>query len=135
MKKKMIAAIGLALITTCGAATAGCQFKWSHYGPDQINKLIAQSIGTKVTDNFCARFNKTHEIVIISDAYSGPKRTLAHVAVGLRKRGVEDMPTKRHTAYKFEDGNFVVGKSYELAAGLAVDTVMDVMSDMDSYVN
>jgi hypothetical protein len=135
MKKEMIAAIGVALITTCGAATAGCKFEWTHYGPDQINKLIGQSIGAKVTDNFCARYNKTHEIVIISDAYSGPNRTLGHVAVALRKRGVEDVPTKRHTAYKFEEGNFVVGKSYELAAALALDTVMDVMSDLDSYVN
>lgn len=133
--KRTILAAGLALIAMCGTASAGCNFKWTHYGANQTYKLIDPKIGSKVPDAFCERLAKTHEIVIISDAFHSPTRTLAHVVVGLRKRGTNDVPKTRSTAYKFEDGNFVVGKSYDMAASLALDTVMDVMSDMDTHAN
>lgn len=123
---------GLVFLALSASASA-CTFSWHHYGADQTYKRLQGSIGKSVTDEYCNKYNKTHEIVVITDSYVNEKRTLAHVIVGLRKRGENNMPAKRFSSYNFEDGNFVVGKGYELAAALAVDTVKDVMSDMDHY--
>lgn len=134
MKGKFSLMLGAALASLVTSAGA-CTFSWQHYGDEQVFKKLQQGIGAKVTDRYCQTYNKTHQIVIWTDAYNNPQRTLAHVAVGLRKRGTKDIIANSFTAYRFEDGNFVVGRKYEMAAALALDTLMDVMSDLDSYAN
>lgn len=116
-------------------ASADCTFRWTHYGADQTFNRIEKSIGSKVTTDYCERYNSTHEIVIVTHEYGNNERTLVHVLAGLRPRNSKTYPVKNFSAYKFENGNFVVAKRYEMAADLALDTVMDVMSDLDSYVN
>lgn len=133
--RKPLFAAGLLLTLLTTSARADCTFNWHHYGAVQVYKLLNAGIGAKVTDEYCKNYNKTHEIVVITDSYASPNRTLAHVSVGLRKKGSKEMISKRYSAYKFEDGNFVVAKSYEMAAALALDTVMDVMSDLGTYAN
>jgi len=135
MNYKTAIAAGFALFTVCGSALANCTFHWEHYGNAQVYKIIDQNIGNKVTDEYCAKLNKTHEIVIITDAFNDVRRTLVHVAVGFRKRGSNDYPIKNLSAYKFEDGNFVVGKKYQMAADLALETLMDAMSAPDDVLN
>lgn len=114
-------------------ASAGCTFQWQHYGEPAVFKLIQNGIGEKVTDEYCARFNKQNEIVILTSEYTDNNRTLVHVVAGLRKRGSKDVPKYRRSGYQFEDGNFVIGKGYEMSAKLALDTVMDIMSSLDEF--
>ena len=117
------------------APSFGCTFTWYHYGPDQVNDLMKAKIGPAVSDEYCKKYNSKYEIVIMTDTYVNSQRALAHVSVGLRKRGSNIFPSNRFSAYKFEDGDFVIGKGYSLASALAIDTVMDVMSDLKSYTN
>jgi len=134
MKYKAVLA-ACAFFTFSGAAFGECTFRWNHYGAEQTFARLEKSIGSKVTDQYCQRYNKTHEIVVVTHEYGDSQRTLAHVFVGLRLRNSKGYPAKNFSAYKFENGNFVVAKRYEMAADLALDTVMDVMSDLDSYAN
>ncbi|MDT3669920.1 MAG: hypothetical protein ROZ37_06275 [Aromatoleum sp.] len=135
MNHKAVFATVLTILAFSGPAFGECTFNWEHYGPTQTYNRIEKDIGSKVTEQYCNKYNKTHQLVVITDAYVNSSRTLVHVAVALRKRGSKEVPVKRFSAYKFEDGNFVIAKGYEMAASLALDTVMDVMSDLDSYAN
>jgi hypothetical protein len=135
MRIKSALALGFSLFTLSGAATAGCQFSYRHYGEPQTFKLIEKGIGSKVTDQYCVKYSKTHEIVLISNEYVNTKGTMAHASVGLRKRGSKELPSMRRSAYQYEEGNFVVAKGYEMGAKVSLDTLMDVMSDLDTYAN
>ncbi|CUA86025.1 hypothetical protein Ga0061063_2554 [Gulbenkiania indica] len=131
MKKYIVLAAILAGLSA--SASAGCTFQWYHYGEPAVFNLIKNEIGEKVTDLYCAKYNKTSEIVIITNEYSDTERTLVHVIAGLRKRGSNAIPQSRRTAYQFENGNFVLGKGYQMSARLALDMVMDVMSSLDKF--
>jgi hypothetical protein len=132
MKNSTLLAIGLACSALVAPAMA-CTFNYSHYGEPQVKKRIGTLIGAKVTNQYCEKYNKTHEIFILTNGYQNTTRTLVHVTVGLRKRDSEAFPDKRRSAYKFEDGNFVLSKQYEMSATLAMDMLMDVMSDLEGF--
>jgi hypothetical protein len=133
MKKSTLLAIGFSV---CALATPAlsCTFSWTHYGEVQTKKRLQADIGSKVTQDYCDRYNKTHELVLITDEFQNDKRTLVHVRVGLRKRGTDTYPRLNRSSYRFEDGNFVIAKKYTMAAALTLDVLMDVMSDLDSFV-
>ena len=134
MKNRTLLAIGLVCSALVAPAMA-CTFNYRHYGEPQVKKRIATLIGSKVTDAYCEKYNKTHSIVIFTDEYQNTARTLVHVTVGLRKRGSDAYPDKSRSAYKFEDGNFVLSKQYEMSASLAMDMLMDVMSDLERFAD
>lgn len=134
MKKSSLLAIGLALAALVTPAM-GCTFSWTHYGPSQTKARIDTAIGSKVNDQYCKQYNKAYEIVIVTDEYQNAQETLVHVVVGIRKRGSESVPTKRRSSYQYVKGNFVIAKKYDLASALSMDILMDVMSDLDSFVN
>lgn len=135
MNHKKFAAMCLTLLGLSAPSFGGCTFHWQHYGPTQNYDLIKDKIGSAITDEYCRKYNSKYEIVIMTDSYVNSERALAHVSVGLRKRGSNEFPANRFSAYKFEDGNFVIAKGYSMASALAIDTVMDVMSDLKSYTN
>lgn len=133
MKLKSIVLVPLVL-SMAGAASA-CTFSWQHYGAPQVQALLKERIGEKVPDSYCAQFNKDYEIVVMTTTYQNTEETLAHVAIGLRKRGSEKMLTHYRSGYTRESGNYVVAMKYRLAASRALDVLMDVMSDPGSYQN
>lgn len=134
MKKSSLLAISLALCALVTPAM-GCTFSWTHYGASQTKARMDADIGAKVTDKYCKQYNKAYEIVIVTDEYQDAQETLAHVIVGIRKRGAESVPTKRRSSYQSVKGNFVIAKKYEMASALSMDILMDVMSDLESFVN
>lgn len=133
MKPKSIVLAPLVL-SMAGAASA-CTFSWHHYGATQVQALLKERIGEKVTDSYCAQFNKDYEIVLVTTTYQNTDETLSHVIIGLRKRGSDKMLTQYRSGYTRESGNYVVSMKYRLAASRALDVLMDVMSDPGSYLN
>lgn len=133
MKKQLLSLSVLALFAGVAGNVAACTFSWHHYGDDSVYKRIKEQIGSVVTDDYCAKYNKGYEIVVITNNYMSDRESIGHASVGLRKRGTKDVPIARMSGYRSEKGNFVVSKSYDLATQAAIENLMDLMSDLDGY--
>lgn len=133
MKKKLLGSTLIAL-SLLSSTAFGCTFSWQHYGNPQVFKRLESQIGRAVTDEYCNKYNSHYEIVVISDTYTNNQETLANVSIGFRKRGSNEVPVKRWSGYRSQKGNFVIAKAYDLAAAIATDNLMDVMSALDDYI-
>lgn len=132
MKKFLLASVFLTFSLT-NVAAAACTFHWQHYGNDEVYKRIKAQIAEVVTTQYCEQFNKKYEIFIMTSAYTNSQASLGHASVGLRKRGDQGVPAKTRGSYQSEAGNFVIAKSYDLAASTALDTLKDIMSAPAQY--
>lgn len=90
--KSLFRLLGLIAIALPSISSA-CTFTYSHYGDDSIKKRIDKVIGPKVTAEYCNKYNKNYQIVLITHSYMNTERSIAHAIVGLRKRGTKDFPT------------------------------------------
>ena len=112
-----------------------CKFTWRHYGNHQVLEIIRETIGDKITDEYCQKYNSKYLIFIHTVEYANSQETAVQATVGLVKRGSNDFPSKNRNNYYRETGNFVVGYGYKLSANNALNAIMDLMSDLENYAN
>ena len=134
MMKKFIFSAFVAA-TMSPAISAACTFNFHVYGDSSIRDRIKVEIGNKITDEYCLKYNKKYEIVILVSSYASSNLALGHAVVGLRKKGTKDVPAKNHQGYWTKQGNHAIGVAHDMAASIALDYVADVMSDIPSYIN
>lgn len=133
--KKALAVFGLAIIGMIPGTILACTFNYKVYADSSINKRIDAEIGSKVTDEYCRKYNKNYQIVIIAQAYMNESGSLGHSIVGLRKRGTDSVPANSRAGYRYKSGNFAISTSYDLAALSALDNLVDVMADLEKNLN
>lgn len=134
MFKKIIACAFVFTSLLPGIASA-CQFSYYVYSNKPVRERIDREIPQKVTDEFCKKYSKKYEIVIIADPYTSTTQSLGHAIVGFRKKGSKDVPANNRTAYQSQDGNYAISVSYDFAANAAMNSLTDAMSDISSYLN
>lgn len=133
--KKQFAAITLAVLSTVPASAFACSFNYSIYAAESISKRITAQIGKYVTNEYCQKYNKEYQIVIIAQGYMTETLSVGHSIVGLRKRGSNVYPANARSGFRSKEGNHAVSVSFDLAAQTAMDNLIDVMSDMDGNLN
>ena len=131
MKKALMAlAAGLLLQ---GNAHAGCEFKWTHYGDNKVRDLVAQHIGSHVTDEYCTRFNRDNELVIQFSAYLMPNMAAGHASVGIRKRDSYVLPIMTYSSLSTDTDGRTLGAANDLAARATFRALDNLMSELRSY--
>lgn len=115
------------------ASAAACTFSWHHYGKAATLPVIGQELEKVVTDDYCQRYNKTHELFVMTEEYQGSERFLVHVTVGMRKRGTGVVPSPRGAGYQFVDGVVSDVRQREMTAALVSERMQEVMSNLDGY--
>lgn len=90
--KKQFAAITLAVLSAVPASAFACSFNYSIYAAESISKRISAQIGKYVTNEYCQKYNKEYQIVIIAQGYMTETLSVGHSIVGLRKRGSNVYP-------------------------------------------
>ena len=125
----------IAMATVAGAAEAqACTFQWHGYGENGIKERVSQKIGDIVTNRYCNLYNKGYEIVLIFDSYSNATQSVGHATAGIRKRGSQEVPSKRMSAYRSSNGNYTQAYAMDLAARSSIDALTEIMDDIDAYV-
>lgn len=133
MKKIVASAIVAASLSP--AISLACTFSYQVYGNTAIKERIDAEIGNKVTEEYCKKYNKEYQIVILTSAFTSSKQSLGYALVGLRKKGTKDVPANARSGYWARDGNYAIGVAYEMAAKTALENIVDVMSDIPSFLN
>ena len=123
------------LCATAGisAAHAECNFRWHHYGDEGVRARIAEKIGAAIPDTFC-KYTNEYELVLITADFSNSKMSQGFATMGLRKRGSNEIPARRHNATRWETGNFTAAYAKDLTANAAIDAVTEVMDDIPAYL-
>lgn len=132
-KNNFIAKLPLIFMVVSGASF-GCTFHWHDYGDTEIHKRITNKIGEHVSDEWCKKYNDKYELFIITDHFNDSSASLGVGSVGIRKIGSNSTPINRQSGYRYEQGNYVVGESYNLASQATIDALDDLMSALDSYI-
>jgi len=132
---KKIFASAIVAVSLNPAISSACTFNYHVYGSSPIKERIDAKIAEKVTDEYCKKYNKEYQIVIITSAFTSSKQSLGYSIVGFRKRGTKDVPANSRSGYWVKDGNYAIGVAYDMAASIALDHIVDAMSDIPSYLN
>lgn len=133
-KKSTLTFLGL-ITFLLPMSSHACEFTFQTYAAKPVKDRISKEIGKKVTDEWCKKYTKKYEIVIISSAYSITENSLGHSIVGFRKKGTKTTPGNHRSSYFVKSGNYAISVSYDLAAKTALDSLTDAMSDIQSYLN
>lgn len=128
---RCVAFLGLALLSQ---ASLGCSVHWQLNGDTEIFRRLQNSIGSHFTDEWCQKYNKKYELIIVADNFHSDTETLGYATVAIRPRGSDSLPFARHAAYYHEPGNYVIGESYDLAVKVTLEALDNVMSALPNYV-
>jgi hypothetical protein len=129
--KKVLAFLAMSF-AVAGNAHA-CQFSWYHYGEDSTRALIAQEIGSHVSDEYCARFNAKHQLFIQSTAYVLNNVVIGHSIVGIRPRGSKVHPAETFTMVSYDTAGRTSGDAQRLAVRATVRALDNLMSELKTY--
>ena len=124
--------LGILVFLCSLPAYAGCTFQWHTYGDNQIRDIVSQRIGSYVPDEYCKKFNKSHEIVIIFDAFTLRDMCVGYATVSLRKRGSETQQKSRNSAVTTNTNCRSMDGAYELAAQSSLDALKSLMANLSS---
>ncbi|WP_175147872.1 hypothetical protein [Paraburkholderia ultramafica] len=116
------------------STSIACTFHWHHYGDKEIFRRISNEIGGHINHEWCKNYNDKYEIFIITESFNNSKGWLGVGSVGIRRQGSDSTPSSRQSAYRYEDGNYVIGESYNLTVQAAMDAVDDLMSTLPAHI-
>lgn len=133
-KNTVVLALLAATLLGSGSALAGCRFSWHHYGDSAIRDRVAQSIGTHISDEYCAKFNAGHEIVLQFHSYQMKNsQCVGHAIAAIRKRNSDVLPVQNFSSVVTDGKCNTFGQANDLAAEASLSAVDNLMSELSTY--
>lgn len=126
--------IAAALCASAGAAQAGCNFSWQHFGKPQMHDLIAAGLGTQVPDAFCPHANSV-DIVVMTDVFVDRDGCFGYATAGLSRKGTQQMPKQRFTGLFRNAQCRSEDMAQQLARDAALGAVGAVMRNLDQSLS
>ena len=123
----------ITLLLGLSLQSEACTFSWTTYGDNTIRSLVAKEIGSHVTEEYCQKFNKNHQIVIEFNAYVLRNMVAGHARVGIRKRGSNVLPVESYASLTTDTNGRTQGAANDEAARATLNAIDDLMSEIRSY--
>lgn len=133
LRLKMNCAVVIAAAFFSSSSWAGCSFNWHHYGDQRVRDLADATIGSQVPDSFCP-YAKNYQVVVISDYFLGKNGCQGYATASLRKMNSRKAPSRRASRLSYDTQCNNVDVAFGLAAKAVVDSVGDVMSELEPNI-
>lgn len=122
-----------AFLSIAAVNASACTFSWQSYGDDAIRERLSTKIGSHVTDQYCNKYNKTHQIVVQYNAYTLRNMCVGHASVSIRKRDTKTMQVTTRSAVVTDTDCRTSGGANDLAAQASLNALDDLMSELDTW--